>query len=186
VERLVVHPAQHQCLTGVVLLDDGRHQSRLVMFGSAAIAGFSKHRARYGFPAVGAVVIASILGAHGQQDRPEHRRVTRGREMLLEPRLTPHAEPLPVLSDSEIRARWLVPHPWRLERVDYGGRRLVVSVAGKLSPGGVRLTETADEVSVTVYVRLAPPGSLIRHIIVFGSVMLDEPLGERRLVDGAG
>jgi hypothetical protein len=70
--------------------------------------------------------------------------------------------------------------------VEHGGRRLVVSVAGKLSPGGVRVTETAGEVSVTVYVRLAPPGSLIRHIIVFVSVMLDEPLGERRLIDGAG
>jgi hypothetical protein len=31
----------------------------------------------------------------------------------------------------------------RLERVEHGGRRLVVSVAGKLSPGGVRVTETA-------------------------------------------
>ncbi len=135
---------------------------------------------------MGVVVIASIPGIHDQQDRPEHRRVTRGRELLLEPRLTPHAEQLPVLPDSEIRARRLVPHPWRLERVEYGGRRLVVSVAGKLSPGGVPVTETADEVSVTVYVRLAPPGSLIRHIIVFVSVMLDEPLGERRLVDEAG
>ena len=106
--------------------------------------------------------------------------------MPLEPKLTPRAEPPPMLPDPEIRARRLVPHPWRLERVEYGGRRLVVSVAGKLSPGGVRVTETADEVSVTVYVRLAPPGSLIRHIIVFVSVMLDEPLGERRLIDGAG
>jgi hypothetical protein len=96
------------------------------------------------------------------------------------------AHRLPVLSDSEIRARWLVPHPWRLERVEGSGRRLVVSVAGKLSPGGMRVTETADEVSVTVYVRLAPPGSLIRDIIVFVAVTLDEPLGERRLVDGAG
>ena len=112
--------------------------------------------------------------------------MTRGREVLLEPRLTPHAEPLPVLADSEIRARWLVPHPWRLEGVEYGGRRLVVSVAGKLAPGGMRVSETADEVSVTVYVRLAPAASLIRDIVVFVSVMLDEPLGERRLVGGAG
>lgn len=81
------------------------------------------------------MVIASILGVHDQQDWPEHRRVTRCREVLLEPRLTPHAEPWPVLPDSEIRARSLVPHPWRLERVEYGGRKLVVSVAGKLSPG---------------------------------------------------
>ena len=105
--------------------------------------------------------------------------------MLREPRLTPHAEPLPALTDSEIRDRWLVPHPWRLGRVEDGGRRLIVSVAGKLSPGGARVTETADEVSVTVCVRRAPPGSLIRHIIVFVSVMLGEPLGERRLIDGA-
>lgn len=117
---------------------------------------------------------------------PQHRRLTRWRETLLEPGVTPHAEPLPALPDSEIRARGLVPHPWRLERVKDGGRRLVVSVAGKLSPAGVQVTETAGEVSVTVYVRLAPPASLIRHIIVFVSVMLDEPLGERRLVDGAG
>lgn len=106
--------------------------------------------------------------------------------MLLEPRLTPHAEPLPVLADSEIRTRRLVPHPWRLQRVEDGGRRLVVSVAGKLAPGAMRVTETADEVSVTVYVRLAPPASLIRHIIVFVAVTLYEPLGERRLADGVG
>jgi hypothetical protein len=118
--------------------------------------------------------------------RPERRRVTRGREALLEPGLTPHAEPLPALADAEIRARWLVPHPWRLERVEDGGRRLVVSVAGKLAPAGMRVTETADEVSVTVYVRLAPPASLIPIKIVFVAVTLDEPLGERRLVDGAG
>jgi hypothetical protein len=80
--------------------------------------------------------------------------------------LTPCAEPPPMLPDSEIRARRLVPHPWRLERVEHGGRKLVVSVAGKLSAAGVQVTETADEVSVTVYVRLTPPGSLIRHIIV--------------------
>jgi hypothetical protein len=92
---------------------------------------------------------------------------------------------LPDLSDTEIQARWLVPHRWRLESVEEGGRRLVVSVSGKLAPGGVRVAETADEVSVTVYVRLAPPGSLIRDIIVFVSVLLDEPLGERRLIDGA-
>lgn len=99
--------------------------------------------------------------------------------------MTPPAKPLPALSDSEIRARGLVPQPWRLERVEHGGRRLVLSVAGKLSPAGMQITETASEVSVTVYVRLAPPGSLIRHIIVFVPVMLDGPLGERRLVDGA-
>ncbi len=103
----------------------------------------------------------------------------------MESRLTPHAEPLPELSDAEIRARGFVRHPWRLEGVDYGGRRLVVSVAGKLSPGGMRVTETADEVSVTVYVRLAPPRSLVCHSIVFVSVTLDEPLGERRLTEGA-
>jgi hypothetical protein len=132
------------------------------------------------------MAITSILGVHGQQGPALRRRVTRGREALLEPGLTPHAEPLPVLADSEIRARWLVPHPWRLERVEDGGRRLVVSVAGKLAPGGMRVTETADEVSVTVYVRLAPPASLIPIKIVFVAVTLDEPLGERRLVDGAG
>jgi hypothetical protein len=93
---------------------------------------------------------------------------------------------LPELSDAEIQARWLVPHRWRLESVEAGGRGLVVSVAGKLSPGGVRVTETATEVSVTVYVRLAPAASLIRDIIVFVSVMLDEPLGDRRLTGGAG
>lgn len=109
-----------------------------------------------------------------------------GREVLPEPGLTRHAEPLLVLSDPEIRARRLVPHPWRLECVEDSERRLVVSVAGKLSPGGMRVTETADEVSVTVYVRLAPAGSLIRDIIVFVAVPLDEPLGERRLADGAG
>jgi hypothetical protein len=112
--------------------------------------------------------------------------VTRGREVLLEPRLTRHAEPLPVLTDSEIRAQRLVPHPWRLERVEDGGLRLVISVAGKLAAGGMRVSETADEVSVTVYVLLAPPASLIRHAIVFVAVTLDESLGERRLVDGAG
>ena len=80
--------------------------------------------------------------------------------------MTPRAEALPELPDSGIRARWLVLHPWRLERVEYGGRRLVVSVAGKLSPGGARVTETAEEVPVTIYVRLAPAGSRIRHIIV--------------------
>jgi hypothetical protein len=103
----------------------------------------------------------------------------------MESRLTPHGEPLPELSDAEILARRLVRHPWRLEGVDYGGRSLVVSVAGKLTARGVRVTETAEEVSVTVYVRLAPPRSLIRHIIVFVSVLLSEPLGERRLIDGA-
>jgi hypothetical protein len=106
--------------------------------------------------------------------------------MLLEPGVTPRAKPLPALPDSEIRARRLVPQPWRLERAEDGGRQPVVSVVGKLSPAGVQVIETADEVSVTVYVRLAPPGSLIRHIIVFVSVMLDEPLGERRLADGVG
>jgi hypothetical protein len=80
--------------------------------------------------------------------------VIRGRDVLLEPWLTPHAEPLPELSDSELRARWLVPHPWRLERIEGGGRSLVVSVTGKLSPGGVRVTETADEVSVTAYLHI--------------------------------
>ncbi len=59
-------------------------------------------------------------------------------------------------------------------------------MAGKLSPGGVQVTETADEVSVTIYVRLAPPRSLIRDIMVFVSVTLGGPLGERRLIDGAG
>ena len=103
----------------------------------------------------------------------------------MESRLMPHAEPLPELSDSEIRARRLVPHPWRLEGVDYGRRRLVVSVAGQLKPGGIRVIETAEEVSITVYVRLAPPRSLMRIITVFVSVTLAEPLGERRLVDGA-
>jgi hypothetical protein len=97
----------------------------------------------------------------------------------------PHAEPLPELSDEEIRARRLVPHPWRLEGVDYGGRRVVVSVTGKLTPGGVQVTETGDEASVTVYVRLAPSPSLIRIITVFVSVTLGEPLGDRRLIDGA-
>ena len=112
--------------------------------------------------------------------------MTRGRDVPPETAVRPAAVSLPELSDAEIQARWLMPHRWRLESVEYGGRRLVVSVAGQLSPGGVRVTETAGEVSVTVYVRLAPPGSLIRHISVFVSVMLDEPLGERRLVDGAG
>jgi len=97
----------------------------------------------------------------------------------------PHAEPLPELSDSEIRAHRLVPHPWRLEGVDYGGRRLVVSAAGQLTPRGIQVIETAEEVSITVYVRLAPPRSLIRIITVFVSVTLGEPLGERRLIDGA-
>jgi hypothetical protein len=112
--------------------------------------------------------------------------VTRGREVPPEAALRPGAVSLPELPDTEIQARWLVPCRWRLQSVEYGGRRLVVSVAGKLAPGGVRVTESADEVSVTVYVRLAPPGSLIRDIIVFVSVMLDKPLGERRLIDGAG
>ena len=100
--------------------------------------------------------------------------------------MRPGAVSLPDLSDAEIQARGLVPHRWRLESVERGGRRLVVSVAGKLAPGGARVAETADEVSVTVYVRLAPPGSLIRDIIVFVAVLLGEPLGERRLTDGAG
>lgn len=100
--------------------------------------------------------------------------------------MRPGGVSLPELPGAEIQARWLVPHRWRLESVEYGGRRLVVSVAGQLSPGGVRVTQTAGEVPVTVYVRLAPPGSLIRIISVFVSVVLDEPLGERRLADGAG
>ena len=112
--------------------------------------------------------------------------MTRGRDVLPEPRLTRHAEPLPALSDSQIQARWLVPHPWRLERAEDGGRRLVVSVAGKLAPGGMQVSETADEVSVTIYARLAPPASLIRLITAFVAVPLNEPLAERRLVDSAG
>ena len=97
----------------------------------------------------------------------------------------PHAESLPELSDAEIRARWLVDHPWRLEGVDYGGRRLVVSMTGKLAAGGVQVSETAEEVSVTVYVRLAPARSLVAIVTIFVSVTLNEPLGERRLIDGA-
>ena len=118
--------------------------------------------------------------------RPERRRVTRGRDMPPETAVRPDAVSLPELPDTEIQARWLVPHPWRLESVEDGGRRLIVSVVGQLAPGAVRVTETADDVSVTVYVRLAPPGSLIRIITIFVSVMLNEPLGERRLIDGAG
>jgi hypothetical protein len=85
----------------------------------------------------------------------------------------------------------------RLERC---GGRLPAAASNppdQLADRGVRLscarivlwaavTETADEVSVTVYVRLAPSASLIRHNIVFVAVTLDEPLGERRLADGAG
>lgn len=100
--------------------------------------------------------------------------------------MTRHAEPLPALSDSEIQTRRLVPHPWRLERVEDSGRRLVVSVTGKLTPGGMRVNETADEVSVTIYVRLHPRASLTPIITAFVAVPLNEPLGERRLVDGAG
>ncbi len=100
--------------------------------------------------------------------------------------MTSRAQLLPELSDSEIRARSLVRYPWRLERLEHGGRRLVVRVAGKLWPGGVQVTETPDEVSLMVYVRLAPPGSLVRNIVIFVAVTLDEPLAERRLIDGAG
>jgi hypothetical protein len=150
------------------------------------MAGSSEDGARDGFPEPGVVAITSILGVHGQQDRPEHRRVTRGREVLLEPRLTPHAEPLPVLPDSEIRAQEMVTHPWRLVSVTDGGRRLVVSVAGQLRLQGMRVSETADEVSIIVYGLPVPLHSLIAFRIVFVAVTLGEPLGERRLIGGAG
>lgn len=145
------------------------------------------HRASgEGFPAHEVVVVTSILGFMASNDRPERRRATRGREMPLETALKPDPVSLPALPDTEIQARWLVPHPWRLESVQDGGRRLIVSVVGQLAPAAVRVTETADDVSVTVYVRLASPGSLIRIAAIFVSVMLNEPLGERRLIDGAG
>ncbi len=111
--------------------------------------------------------------------------MTRGREVLLEPRLTRHAEPLPVLQDAEIRARKMVTHPWRLVSVTDGGRRLVVSVVGQLRLRGMRVSETAGEVSITIYGLPVPPRSLIAIRTVFVAVTLGEPLAERRLIEGA-
>jgi hypothetical protein len=97
-----------------------------------------------------------------------------------------HAEPLPVLPDSEIRAGGMVTHPWRLVSVTDGGRRLVVSVVGKLRLRGMRVSETAGEVSITIYGLPVPPRSMIPVRIVYVAVMLGGPLGERRLIDGSG
>ena len=85
----------------------------------------------------------------------------------------------------EIRAREMVTHPWRLVSVTYAVRRLVVSVAGQLRLQGMRVSETADEVSITIYGLPVPPRSLIASRIVYVAVTLGEPLGERRLIDGA-
>jgi hypothetical protein len=112
--------------------------------------------------------------------------VTRGREVLLEPGLTPRAEPLPVLPDSEIRGQEMVTHPWRMVSATDGGRRLVVSVAGQLRLRGLRVSETAGEVSITIYGLPVPPRSLIASRIVYVAVTLGGPLGGRRLIDGAG
>jgi hypothetical protein len=49
---------------------------------------------------------------------------------------------LPVLQDSEIRAREMVTHLWRLVSVTHGGRRMVVSVAGKLRLQGMRVRDS--------------------------------------------
>lgn len=100
--------------------------------------------------------------------------------------MTPHAEPLPVLPDSEIRAREMVTHPWRLVSVTYSGRRVIVSVAGQLRLQGMKASETADDVSITIYGLPVPPRSLIPMGTVYVAVTLGEPLGERRLIDGAG
>lgn len=105
--------------------------------------------------------------------------------MLLKPRLTPYAEPLPVLPDSAIRAQEMVTHPWRLVSVTDGGRRLVVTVAGKLALRGMQVTETAGEVSITIYGLPVPPRSLIPIRTVDVAVPLEAPLGDRRLIDGA-
>lgn len=112
-------------------------------------------------------------------------RVSCGRDVLPETTLSLDAEPLPVLSETQIRARGLMPHPWRLVSVGDGGRRLAVQVAGQLRLQGTAVTENADEVSVTVYGLPVPSGSLIAHRIALVSVKLGGPLGERRLIDGS-
>jgi hypothetical protein len=50
----------------------------------------------------------------------------------------------------------------------------------------MRVSETADEVSITIYGLPVPPRSLIASHIVYVAVTLGEPLGERRLIDGVG
>jgi hypothetical protein len=100
--------------------------------------------------------------------------------------LTTHAEPLPVLPDSAIWAQEMVAHPWRLVSVADGGRCLVVSVAGKLALRGMQVSETASEVTITVYGLPVPLRSLVPIRTVAVAVTLEAPLGERRLIDGAG
>jgi hypothetical protein len=80
----------------------------------------------------------------------------------------------------------MVTHPWHLVSVTSGGRRLVVCVAGQLRLQGMRVSETAGGVSITIYGLPVPARSLIASRIVYVAVTLGEPLGERRLIDGAG
>jgi hypothetical protein len=56
---------------------------------------------------------------------------------------------------------------------------------GQLRLQGMRVSETAGEVSITIYGLPVPPRSLIASGIVYVAVTLGEPLGERRLIDGA-
>jgi hypothetical protein len=93
------------------------------------------------------------------------------------------AAPLPVLADQATRG--LVRQPWRLVRVLDDGRRLVISLDNPRPPLGVQVTETAAEVSVTVF--QAPPSgeaSVLSQITGFAAVMLSAPLGNRRLTGG--
>ena len=63
---------------------------------------------------------------------------------------------------------------------------MVVSVAGQRRLERMRVSETAGEVSITIYGLPVPPRSLIASRVVYVAVTLGEPLGERRLIDGAG
>jgi hypothetical protein len=93
------------------------------------------------------------------------------------------AAPLPVLADKATRG--LVPRPWRLVDVMDDGRRLVISLDNPRPPLGVQVTETAAEVSVTVF--QAPPSgraSVLSQITGFAAVMLSAPIGNRRLTGG--
>lgn len=95
------------------------------------------------------------------------------------------AAPLPVLADQATHG--LVPRPWHLVNVLDDGRKLVISLDNPRPPLGVQVTETAADVSVTIF--QAPPSggaSALSLITGFAAVMLSTPLRDRRLAGGDG